>query len=366
MPTLQQLAGIMPNILDTGISVELISSPGIGKSDFVEQLVASRTETTGIKWGMSQAFLATYTPPDLIGYQFKGERMWRSPHTGEMEPVAVTDPSMPLWMISSEGRPLYEYERGILFLDEFGQGEADVKRAAAQLLLKREIGPWRLPPGWSVMAASNRANDRSGVTKSFDFVINRRVEYHITPDLLSWDAWAISRGIDPLFVAFAHQHPEIVFSGSVPKQQGPWCTPRSLVMAHDLLVAISGGAGQPIRMDDLGAETMRGTIGDAATAQLKSFIDVSMQLPSLDDIVDDPTKCALPTRADGQMLVVFQLAHVAHKDIMRPVGTYINRLGASFETMFIKRLIGRSPTFAMDPVIDKMVTRNAHLIHAVA
>lgn len=364
MPTLNQLKAIVTPLLDTGISMELISSPGIGKSDFVVDLVAERTETTGVKWGFSQAFLATYTPPDLVGYQFKGERMWKDPHTGKMGPVAVTDPSLPLWMMSVEGKPLYEYERGILFLDEFGQGEADVKRAAAQLLLKGEIGPWKLPKGWTVIAASNRAKDRSGVTKSFDFVINRRIEFHIDADLNSWDQWAITRGIDPLFVAFAHQHPDIVFGGSVPKEQGPWCTPRSLVMAHDALRALSSGHAH-LRMDPTAMEVLAGAIGAAAAAQVKSFIELSIELPSYEEIIADPLKARLPEKADAQMLSCFQLAHGAEEDDFGAVVKYVGRLGAEFEVMFVRRLLGRKRTYVQHKAISPLVTKHTALIVSI-
>jgi hypothetical protein len=33
-------------------------------------------------------------------------------------------PSVPLWMISTEGKPAFMYDRFFLLIDEYGQGEA--------------------------------------------------------------------------------------------------------------------------------------------------------------------------------------------------------------------------------------------------
>jgi len=211
----------IPALLDSGVSIELVSAPGRGKSEFVRDTIAALSKRDGKQWGFATCFLATMTPSDLMGYMVPGMR----------DGVKVSEFTMPPWMLTVDGKRVDQFERGILFLDEFGQGEADVKRASAELLLNRQLGPWKLPDGWSVIAATNRAKDRSGVTKSFDFVINRRAEINITDDLQSWEDWAFSHGVDPTVITFANQNPQIVFSDGVPDKQGPWCTPRSLVMA---------------------------------------------------------------------------------------------------------------------------------------
>ena len=54
---------------------------------------------------------------------------------------------MPLWMVTQTGKPdMGIQKRGIIFLDEYGQGEADTKRASAELLLKTPDRP--VATGW--------------------------------------------------------------------------------------------------------------------------------------------------------------------------------------------------------------------------
>ena len=74
------------------------------------------------------------------------------------------------------------------------------------------------------------------MTKDFDFCINREGSFDVTNDVQGWtDDFAVPNGVMPLTIAFANQHPEVVFTSGVPEKQGPWCTPRSLVAADRLL-----------------------------------------------------------------------------------------------------------------------------------
>jgi hypothetical protein len=336
----------LPSILDSGISVELVSAPGRGKSEFVRDFVAERPG-----WGMATMFLATMTPSDLMGYLHFAERGGRK----------VSEFSEPAWLTTVEGKSVFEHERGVLFLDEFGQGEADTKRASAELLLNRQLGPHRLPDGWSVIAASNRANDRSGVTKSFDFVINRRIEINITDDLESWEQWAVKREIAPEFITFAVQNPHIVFADGVPAQQGPWCTPRSLVMTANLLGKMRDGQGR-LPVDANAVELSSGLIGQGAAAQLFATIRLGLEMPPIESIIADPEGVKVPEKPDARMLVSYNLAARVDKSNAEPVIKYVERMPKEFAVTFAKSAIGRDRALITAPAFVQWASRNSSLI----
>ena len=346
------LTSRIPGILDSGISIELLSAPGRGKSEFVRQTVDRMSARDGRPWGFATMFLATMTPSDLLGY---------------MVPSKASDGSMssvftrPAWMTTVDGHDVREFQRGILFLDEFGQGEADVKRASAELLLNRQLGPHKLPDGWSVVAASNRANDRSGVTKSFDFVINRRLQIDITDDLPSWEDWAVKNDIEPLFIAFAVQNPHIVFADGVPDKQGPWCTPRSLVMVSKLLRSISG-PGREIPVDASAVEIASGMIGEGAAAQLFAFVRLGQEMPKFEDIVKDPAKAKVSTKPDANMLICYSLAARVDIATVDPVIEYIERLPKEFAVTFAKTAGRRNKQLVVTKAFGQWCARNASLV----
>lgn len=348
------LKHVFPQLLDSGVSIELVSAPGRGKSEFVRDMTRALSKRDGKPWGFATAFLATYTPVDLLGYMVPGEHMGRR----------VSEFTMPPWMRTVEGKTVFEHERGILFLDEFGQAEADVKRAAAELLLNRQIGPWKLPDGWSVVAASNRSSDRSGVTKSFDFVINRRVEIHITDDLESFEEWAFANDINPVFITFANQNPQVVFSEGVPDKQGPWCTPRSLVMLARVFDHM-GGAERIVPTDPAAIEVASGLIGSGAAAQLMAFIKLGQEMPAYDEIIANPTKVKVPGKPDAQMLVCYTLAARVTDKTAEPVITYIERLPKEFAITFAKAACSRDPSLIEGDAFGEWAMRNASLVQAI-
>jgi len=294
----------------------------------------------------------------LLGYLFKGEKTWNG------QTYTVTDPTLPTWMQCKGDKPAFAYERGFLFLDEFGQGQQDVKAAAAELLLNKKLGKWELPAGWSVIAASNRVSDRSGVTKSLDFVINRRMQIEITDDLQSWEDWAFKAGIDPLFISFANQNPNIVFSEGVPDKQGPWCTPRSLVLLFKTLNQMLDDNGK-IRTDAIAVELAGGMIGQAASAQLFAHIRLGHEMPDLEEIIKNPTKTKVPQKPDAGILITYNLAARITEKNADPVLQYMKRMPKEFGVTFAKAACRRDPTLVYSEPFEKWAGENASLMAAL-
>jgi hypothetical protein len=354
---LDEFVKVFPAYAQTCQSIELISGPGRGKSETVRALIDVMSKREGKQWGFATMFLATQTPPDLIGYQFKGEV------TYDGKTMSITDPTAPTWFMCEDGLPVFAYERGILFLDEFGQGQTDVKAAAAELLLNKRLGKWKLPDGWIVIAASNRTTDRSGVTKSLDFVINRRLEIHITDDIESWLTWARKADISPVTLAFANQYPEIVLSAGVPDKQGPWCTPRSLVMWDRQLQALIAAG---IESDGaIAMETAQGLIGGAASSTYFATLRLEKEMPKFEAIVKDPKGVKVPVKPDAQMLVVYNLAHRVSQETAEAVVTYVQRMSKDFSVTFVKTAVDRMPMLIANPAIQKWCLENSALMAAI-
>lgn len=353
--TLGQLTKyIMPAHAKRRSSFEIISGPGIGKSETVATWPAIMSKITGEPWGFADLFLATQTPPDLIGYQFKGEVMW------DGKKYSITDPTMPTWFMTKDGKPLFAYKRGVLFLDEYGQGQTDVKTTSAELLLNGRIGPWRIPDGWLVVAASNRMRDRSGVTKSLDFVINRRTEYHVRPDMDEFVAWCLTHDVPATVIHFAKEYPHVVFSEEVPKEQGPWCTPRSVVRTARVIAELGLDAGDPLVY-----EVASGDIGQAATAQYIASLKLGQDVPSYEEIIANPAKVKMPSKPDGQMLVCFSLAQKAKVEHADEIITYVDRMQKEFTVTFAKAVCTRDQAFVETDAFTKWAVDNSALVSAI-
>lgn len=352
--------------IDSRISTHLKSSPGRGKSEFVSDLVQYLSKRDGKQWGFVTCMLATSTPSDLLGYMVptrtkdaKGGEFLASTFT--TPPWMMTDPSEGF----PHGRHINEFERGIVFLDEFGQADGDTKKAAAPLLLSGKIGPHQLHSGIAVIAASNGKGDRSGVTKDFDFLINRVNEINITDDLASWQDWATRNNIMPLTVAFAAQNPQIVFQEGVPAEQGPWTTPRSLVMADKLLQRKAARNGGVVPDDAIVKEQVAGLMG-AGAAQYFAFVQLEREMPKYSDIVANPSKVKVPTKPDAQMLVCYSLAHQIKLPDASPIVEYMDRMPKEFAVTFATTACKRQPALVAQPAFDKWARQNSSLMAAIA
>lgn len=350
---------------EVGVNTIIESEPGIGKSEWARSLrvaMAKKYNVPVTDVGMAVMFLATYTPPDLLGYQFK----WEQEYNGTM--LAVTKPSMPLWMMTEEGRPTFDYKYGILIMEEYGQGEADVKRGSAELLLNKEIGPWKLggenKAGWMVIGLTNRAEDRSGVTKNFDFVINRVDIQRAETSVVEWtEDFAEKNGVSPLTIYFANQHPEIVFACKVPEKQGPYCTPRSLVRLDKKLQlkAANNGGVLPTNI----TEACAGYIGDAAAAQYMAAIKLQQEMPKYEDIITNPKKVRVPTAPDACMLICYNLAHRVTEEELEAVVTYMERMNKDFSVTFATSACRRNRKLASTEVMRKWAKENGSLMAAL-
>jgi hypothetical protein len=210
-------------------------------------------------------------------------------------------------------------------------------------------------------------SDRSGVNKSFDFIINRRKEIHIDAHLPTWEEWAFKRGkVHPTYITFAVQFPQAVFEGKVPEKQGPWCTPRSLVKAQQDHVALMKHYGQDtLPLDSLSREIVTGWMGAGAAAQLFSMAELEEAMPKYEDIVKHPDVAKLPTKPDSRMLVCYTLASRVELGEEEPVVKYIERLPAEFSITFARSAVKRVPALINTATFGAWCLRNASLMTAV-
>lgn len=359
---LNELTRLAPALLRSPVSRLLSSQPGMGKTQFASGLADIMSEMHGEPCGFARIFAPTANPIDIMGYTKLMEREF----DGVTYPVS--EHTMPGWFRCTDetghdglGVPItHRYKRGILIIEEYGQGEVECKKMFANLFLERQIGPWRLPDGWRVWGTTNAANHRSGVTKDFDHAINRRNLILITPDLQSWKDWAFRRQLHPDFITFGDQNSSILFS-ELPEKQGPFCTPRSLELAEiDLRAMSSDGVSLPT--DSAAVEITSGTIGVAAAAQLMTTLRLGLEMPRYEEIVKNPSNVKVPSKPDAQMLVCYRLAAQVSKDDAAPVIEYMQRMPKEFAITFARAATNRDKSLITTKAFHNWCAANASLV----
>ena len=354
---LMQVHSMIPDWYEARSPIYLRSAPGIGKTSIIEDAIPELSKMFNRNLGMVPLNGGDMNVADTVGYLMPRDR----------DGLFTSEFSLPFWWFTREGKPLTDYDGGFIFFDEIDKAPLDVKKIAGALMWNGRCGPHYLPPGWQVWAAGNRLEDRSGSTKELDHLINRRYEINVTPHLQSWKDWAFTHDVHPTFIAYAEKHSGLIFNAEVPEKQQPWPTPRSFVkLAHDLASFAKRRGSNKIPDDSLVQEFAAGIVGHGLVASLFSYITLGNELPSFDDIIKSPEKTRVPSRADAQMIVVYELAARVEEDMMDPVVTYVERFPKEFSVSFAKAACRRDPDLLNTPAITRWCATNHSLMTAIS
>lgn len=351
---LKTFARLAVSMYVDGISVYLRSAPGRGKSTVMESLPPIIGAALGKRLGLVVVSGPNLQPGDTVGFGIPK-------HSEKHSEMVFT---RPFFMRTEEGKDLEEYDGGIIFIDEADKADVDIKKVLGEMALSGRCGPHRLPPGWVVWMAGNRAEDRSGSTKELDHLINRRLEINVDDDIEGWEEWAHKNNVHPSVIAFAVSNPQIVFPDKLPEKQGPFCTPRSLCNVGKLLVTLSGnkdGAGN-LPTDTDAIELAAAGIGHAAAGQLFATLRLEAELPDINTIIANPATAKLPNKPDAQMLVCYKLASMTKAETIAQIVAYIERLPADFAATYAKAVVTRVPQLIASKAMLDWVKRNNTLM----
>lgn len=329
--------------------MQLESGPGIGKTDGVHQETMDLARATGEPAGLVVFMLATISSVDVQGFMLPQKSA-----EGTLDSTFSTPP----WMPTKANTIVYEPDGtmhaagtwthaiprvGNLFLDEFGQAEDEVKKPAAELLYKGNVGTKHLPPLWRVVAASNRLSDRSGVMRELMFIVNRRCKLSIEANLPAWLEWANARPPETrphyLSLSFAQKNPDLVFRDAVPPGSDPFCTPRTLCLLDQDLAALRSDKdikADRLPTDDIAREVAAGWIGGGEAAQFFTHLRYADELPDISEIEKDPGKAKLPPNKDAQMVCGYMLAHNVNDKNASQMMAYIRRLNIEMQVLAVR------------------------------
>lgn len=367
----------LPAFHAAGNTLMIKGGPGIGKTDSIYGWAGDMSHKLGKPFGLVTAIISGMDPVDLRGIfvPLKGDN-------GEAI-VRATLPS--IWPskynidVFVAGKRLSRQEvrthvaehgipsHGSLFIDEFSQADTDLQKVAAQIMLDRRIGEHVLPDHWSVVAAGNRTEDRAGVVKTLSHVQNRMCEIEVDPDYEAWQHWAFNAEIHPLIIGFAKSNAGEVFRTSVPKEPGPYCTPRSLVECTRNLEVMKDPSMSEHQLPDdhIAAETIKGWLGEAVLPKLISHIRLANDLPEVEDVIANPEGTKVPDRLDARFVMATSLSvHAKDTKKIRPILKYVSRMDVELQVLFVQGVVGRNPAALTVSEFAKWVQKNQKLILA--
>jgi len=229
----------------------LWGAPGIGKSSVIKEIAKSR----GLEF--IDLRLALMDPTDLKGIPFYDKES----HTALWAPPAF----------------LPQCGQGILFLDELNAAPPSVQASAYQLILDRQVGEYKLPDGWAIVAAGNREGDRGVTYRMPSPLANRFVHFEMDVNVDDWRDWAYNKEIDERIIAYISYKSEHLFTFDAKSDAKSFATPRSWEYVNSVL--------KSDLEDTLMLNAIGGAVGKDVAVGFVSFTKVMHKLPDIEAIL---------------------------------------------------------------------------------
>lgn len=294
-------------LIPTKVPVWAWGQPGIGKSDIVKQA----STQLGLEFRDVRAVLLD--PVDLRGLPTIGENgrcRW-----------AVPD------FLPMEGQ-------GVLFLDELSQAPPLVQAALLQLTLSRQLGEYVLPDDWSIVAASNRQEDRAGGHRVITPLMNRFLHLDVEVHNEDWQDWAVNAGVRPEIRSFINARPNLLHKFDPTSGARAFPTPRSWAFVSTIMPAVT---------DDTMFDLVGGCVGSGPAAEFVAFAKVYRSLPDVDGILANPSAAPLPTEPDVLYAVCGAIVEKCRTDAKKtksgPSIKYANRLPKEFGVLLFRDIV---------------------------
>lgn len=327
----QSIARVINTCLDIQRPAFIWGPPGVGKSEIVAQVAQAR----GIE--LRDERLSQKDPVDLRGLPSKGT-------DGKREVTVWLQPGF----LPTRGK-------GILFLDELVSAPPSVQAAAYQLVLDRALGDYKLPPGWHIIAAGNRAGDRSVVHTMPSALANRFLHLDLEINNDDWLHWAETHGMCPEVLGFIRFRPSALYSFDPKVNPRAYPTPRSWSFVNQIV------EGHTLPQDDL-FELLKGTIGEGAGGEFMAFLNVVRDLPTFEQIVKDPLKIPVPTGLDVLYAITAMMAPRTDKTNAEAVMKFVMRIPIEFQVVYLRSLWLRDNSFTSMACMRKWITENGSVM----
>jgi len=303
---LTEAAMCMEQLILANVPVYVEGAPGVGKSEVIDQVAGK------INYKVIEYRASIREPVDLRGV-----------------PVPDLKAGVTRWLAPDElPREDRDGKFGILKLDEINTASLSMQAACFGLVLERRIGDYHLPAGWVPVAAGNRLKDKAAAQRMPTALANRFAILAVKADTTTWASWATKNDVHPYVIAFLRFRPNLIHIMPTSDDQKAFPTPRSWVALSKVLKRLDVGSAvvRPI------SEAL---VGTAATMEFSAFLSIVKDMPTIDDIVDDPIKARVPAESNVAQLYALAtgLARMATRANIESIAAYVKRMPREFEVL---------------------------------
>ncbi len=320
-----QIKHAVRHLMSKNRPVFIWGPPGVGKSDIV-QSIADEDKLQLIDFRM-----ALRDPTDLKGFPMPDVK------TSTMK--FFRDAELP-----TKGK-------GILFMDELNSATPATMATGMQLSLTGKIGDYTLPPGWRIVAAGNREGDRAAVNRMPSALSLRFTHLDLEVSLADWCTWAMEHNQPLDMIAFLRFRPGLLHAFDPAKRSSP--NPRS----WNFVAQAADGTLDA----DTEYEVTKGIVDEGAAAEYTAFKRVYKDLPTIDSIMLNPDKVAVPEQIDTLYALSTALGAAAKRDTFDRMMQYVTRMPIEFQVVAVRDAARKTKEVASTKAFVKWGIANAEI-----
>jgi hypothetical protein len=329
---------VLRSTIPEAVPVLLAGAPGVGKTAIVREIA----DELGYELVVSHP--VTSDPTDFRGLPWMVDGCAHFVPIGDLARLGEIGDRPAVWLI-----------------DDLGQAATATQAAVMQLVHRdsRALNGFQLPENVSVVACTNRAQDRAGVGAFLAPLVSRfATVLTIEPEPVSFVRWAITRGgFNPLVAAFLRWKPNYLLDSTRPAHSlEQRSSPRT--WEHVSILLGLGLAGADL------IDAVQGAITPSIATEFLAFLQIFESLPHADLVRADPDHAPVPDALDARYATSTHLAMAVGPADFDPIHRYMARLPPEFQLLFMLTAITRCPALTHTAAYIAWATRpeNAALL----
>jgi len=327
----KQLETLLATMIPAREPVLIQGAPGVGKSDIVTQAA----KAAGAQIVISHPVVSD--PTDYKGLPGIVNNEAEFLPFGELRiAVEATTPTL-------------------FFLDDIGQAPPAVQAACMQLILARRVNGHKVSDHVCFIGATNRRQDRAGVSGLLEPVKSRFTTIvELQPDLDSWCNWALSNNMPTELISFVRFRPNLLhdFKPSPDLFNSP--CPRTVANVGRIL---NLGIAQ-----ELEYPVIAGAAGEAFAAEFLGFLRICRNLPNPDAILMNPQAGEVPTDPATLYALCGALSRKCSDNTIDRLAEYCDRLPAEFSVLLMRDAVKLAPTVTSSRGFVKWATAHQSIL----
>lgn len=312
--------------------------PGIGKSAIAYQIC----EEFGLE--MIDIRLSQIDPVDLNGFI-------RSRHDN---PNLAT--YVPIDIFPLKNTKLPTGKNGwMIFLDELPSAAPAIQAAAYKLLLDRMVGNHKLHDKVVLMAAGNLVSSNAIAYEMGTATKSRLCHLILKSTPQSFLDWAEKNDVDSRIISFLRFKPTLVFDFDPNTDDFTFPCNRTWEKLSNII--------KPIPSDELFGyrrKLINGVVGRGAATEFLSFVKMYGDLPTIDDIISNPSGLVIPQEPSVKYALTGMLYENIDSTNCTSLLTFINRLPIEFQIITMQMVLSRKKELASNSAVAQWIMQNAN------